>query len=378
MSKLKSLKNRIVREMYEQGYSLSDLLDAYPNCSLKYLDEMLADSSYGQSRPVISYGLLSIYPCKSKYFNISKYRFRINGKMQPWPPERDKISIFFFGGSAALGINIEDKHTIPARLQTILEKIYPCEVYNFACSSYTLRHEMLRFLDIIDQKIIPDYVVFLDGYNDCYETLNNRVLINALDLYYQTQKKRYKKLKHWKTLFDSILFHFIDNKRFKLDQFIDIWESSPLDIIKNNKNIYLSNNFINISLKKDGLQNIAKYVWQRYLDSVLIIRSICNAKKIKNLFVWQPVPLYKTRKEHRLMEKLYYIYPYGTITQPVYSWIINNNFPGLNTFSDFLDISMIAKEIENVCYVDTAHYSPEFCNIIAKKISQKLIKIGLN
>lgn len=72
---LKSRRNKIVRALLDLGYTLNDFLPAYSNSTLEYLDEMLADNAYGQSRPVIAYGLLSVYPCKSKYFNITEHLF---------------------------------------------------------------------------------------------------------------------------------------------------------------------------------------------------------------------------------------------------------------------------------------------------------------
>ena len=384
---LKSRRNKIVRALLDLGYTLNDFLPAYSNSTLEYLDEMLADNAYGQSRPVIAYGLLSVYPCKSKYFNITEHLFRSIGREQPWPPDPNKISIFFFGGPATLGINIEDKHTIPARLQSIVEKLSPCDVYNFGCGSHTLRHEILRFLDLIDQGRIPDCAVFLDGYNDSYETLTNCLLINLLDSFFQREKRRWKKWSGFKAFLDHTVFSLIERKRF---QFTDRWEKCPLDIIRQNKEKYLSDGVIAAALENsdckididieeidDFHQNIAQFVWGRYLDSVTIAQSLAARNNIKLLFAWQPVPLYKTASEQRIMEKLYYFYRYGTLTQPVYNWLSNRNFPGMEDDLTFIDISMLAENMKEICYVDTAHYSPAFCKVIAEHIAQKMVEIGM-
>ena len=77
-------------------------------------------------------------------------------------------------------------------------------VYNFGSGNYTCRHEVLRFLDLIDHGYRPDYVIFLDGYNDSLYALGQYELVHALDALYQNEKRR-RRSGYVKSLLDFAL-----------------------------------------------------------------------------------------------------------------------------------------------------------------------------
>ena len=171
------------------GYSLADMLPAYPGKDEAYLDQLMRDTAHSFDRHVVPYGLLGTQPCVSEYFNVHPGGFRSNGNSQPWPPDQGRTNIFFFGGSTTVGYGLEDGHTIPAQLQCSLNAAgVECEVYNFGAGSYASRHEALRFLDLLDQDFKPDYVIVLDGNNDSVFGLGHRALVDSLNTLYLHEK----------------------------------------------------------------------------------------------------------------------------------------------------------------------------------------------
>lgn len=177
--------------MASAGYTLADMAPAYPGRDETYIDQVLRDNALALNRPVIAYGLLGIHPCRSRYFNIAPAGFRSNGDLLPWPPARESTSVFFFGGSTALGYNVEDRDTLSAALQRQMAgRGIDSAVYNFGSGNYTSRHAFLRFIDIVDSGVTPDVAVFMHGFNDCFYAYGNRQLIDALDALFQKEKAR--------------------------------------------------------------------------------------------------------------------------------------------------------------------------------------------
>ena len=383
MVNLASNKYPMVNAMLECGYSLDDLLPAFPGKDNDYLDEMLADNINSLNRPLISYGILSTAPCKSRYFNISKNGFRLNGEDQTWPPDPDKYTIFCFGGSTTLGSGLEDGQSISACIQRLLEKRFPCEVYNFGSNAYTSRQEAMRFLDIIDKGVKPDLAVFIDGYNESYYALGNNQLVYFLNSIYQEEKRR-KQYGFLKGILDYSLTMFRNRKNDIRSGYA--WKSFEPNISPEDRDKHLSDEAIIKALRNSDKQisirefdefqvNIAKTVWERYLDSMSIIRALVQRNNIRTFFIWQPVPFYKVKSKHRLVEKLYCFFRYGVLSQSVYNWLNEMNFPGTECCSDFLNLSDLAENRNDSCYIDIGHYSPAFCQVIAENISKAICNV---
>lgn len=371
--------NNVVNAMRLIGYSLADMLPAYPEKDEGYLDQLLRDSALALNRPVIPYGLLGIHPCRSRYFNVNEHGFRSNGGPQPWPPDRGKVSIFFFGGSTAVGFNVEDGQTIPAQLQCCLESGgAPCEVYNFGSGNYTSRHDTLRFLDLLDRGFVPDYAIFLDGYNDGQYALGNRELVNLLDSLYQREKRRRR------SPFLKSLIEFLSG--YGRQAQLTSAESYTPEIAEKEAEAYLSESGIRNALQSSHRPlspskitafhtRLSKLVWERYLDSAAMIRVLAASRGVKTLFVWQPVPFFRTTGEQRIMERLYFVYRYGVMCSLVYEWLDANQFPSMEDSDEFFNLSSAGESLGGVLYLDVCHYTAAFCAVIAEAISKKFLSL---
>ena len=374
--------NNVVTVMREAGYSLADLLPAYPGRSEAYIDQVLRDCALALSRPVLPYGLLGIHPCRSRYFNVGQHGFRSVGSPQPWPPIGDRTNIFVFGGSTTVGFGVEDGQTVPAELRVFLAgEGLNCEVYNFASGNYTSRHEALRFLDLLDRDLVPDVAVFLDGYNECFYAFGNGALVRLLDSLYQEAKRRRRR---------SRLGAILDLPRASIAR----RERDPPradtyvpEVIDEEAEAYVSEEGVRKALESgdrplaaeeltDTAGRIATRVWQHYLDSRAMITEIARRRGIQVLFAWQPVPFYATRKEQRVLDRLYYVYPFGAFCWPVYNWLSLRDFESLADDPTFLDLSRVGASIDAVLYVDMCHYTARFSRAIAEALGRQLAMLA--
>jgi hypothetical protein len=355
------------------------MLVAYPGKDQTYLEEMLADNALSLSRPVIPYGLLGIQPCTSRYFNLSEHGFRSIGRTQPWPPRQDKHNIFFFGGSTTLGFNQEDSEAIPAHLQRFLDRSdVHCEVYNLGSGNYTSRHEALLFLHLLDEEHIPGHAIFLDGYNECLYAFGNPDLVNALNELYQSEKT-YRRSSY----FGSILRFAVNAygaRRKALPSSLGYQpndNSVELDYLLSDQGI---KNALRTSSRPDASEEgadfrkrISERTWNRYLNSVGMIRSLASRQDVKTLFAWQPVPFHGTTGAQRVLEGLYLVYRPGVLASPIYNWLEISGFPEMMDCDDFLDLSLLGEDCDSVLYVDHCHYTGDFSRRIAETIGAKLI-----
>lgn len=374
--------NNLIGAMASAGYTLADMAPAYPGRDETYIDQVLRDNALALSRPVIAYGLLGIHPCRSRYFNIADAGFRSNGDAQPWPPAREPTSVYFFGGSTALGYNVEDRDTLSAALQRHMAgRGIDSAVYNFGSGNYTSRHALLRFIDIVDSGITPDVAVFLNGFNDCFYAYGNRQLIDALDALFQKEKARRRM---------SLIPRLIDHVRAAgRGRDADLPTGIRYSVEDNDETRFFTDDAaIERALSSrpghkrfdfpDGpAAAFARHAWRQYLDSVAMTRAMAAAHKIRTVFVWQPVPLFATLPEQRIMDRLFSIFRSAALCAPVYDWLEHTEFPGMGGAGDFLDLSRAGEGLGGVLYLDLCHYTGRFNDALAARIAEFLFAKGL-
>jgi len=376
---MRSHPNNIVNGMRQVGYKLTDMLPAYPGKDIEYLDSVLRDSAMTLNRPFRHYGLLGTYPCTTRHFNFTEHGFRSNGSEQPWPPSRETINIFFFGGSTTLGYNIEDSQTIPACLQKYLkENGCNVEIYNFGGGNYNSRHEFLSLLSLIDNGIYPDYAIFLDGYNECSVSSGSDKLILLLNNLYQQEKKR-RKGSYLGSLYDYMLSSF-KSRKSPLPNSRDLKSVGNGDLFSQDgvkRVLDVSGKVDHSEVMDEACVRFAMEAWDMYLNTVTLVEAICKMKQIIPLFVWQPIPFFRTKNNQRVMERLFFVYPHAVMGYYAYTWLHKTGFTGMINKSNFYNLSELGTDIEGKLYVDVSHYSAMFSSLIANKISSILQQVVL-
>lgn len=365
--------NNLFSAMELVGYTVADILPAFPGKSADYARDVLLDNAWALSRPVVEYGLLSIHPCRTRHFNVTEHGFRSPGEEQPWPPHPDRPALFCFGGSTGLGTNVADGDAVPALLRRRLAPL-GIEVYNFGSGNYSSRHEFLRFLGLLDHGRAPRWALFLDGFNDSFYALGNVDLINALDGLYQNEKRR-RRMGVLAATWDYARAALAERRR-TLPSAQSYRPSGGTEAMRNLLTPTVIEAALAVSDRPadavplgDTETALARMVWDRYLDSVAMIRAVAERHGVTPLFAWQPVPFFATRRSQRVMERLFTIFPAGAFTAPVYRWLAAHGFPGMGGDPDFLDLSRLGETTEAVSYVDVAHYSPPFAACIADALA---------
>jgi hypothetical protein len=266
----------------------------------------------------------------SPKFSNNKYRIRRVKNQVPWPPDKNRINIFFFGGSTTLGFGVLHDQSIPSYAQELFyeQGNSNLSIYNFGQTSYTSLHELGMFKYIIENGFIPQVAVFIDGLNDYYHAILNDYKPNSF-------------LKTFENIF---------------------------------KKTNLSKVFNIIFGVKSSDESIEKAVDKLNNHRRIIKKELCEKLRIFCVFVQQPVPLYHFDiKKHLFFNYKYkgkYKLAVGFGNNTAYGYevfnrkLANNEIPYLK--HHLLNLSKF--EIDSNLYIDSFHYSPKFNQAIAKKI----------
>lgn len=95
----------------------------------------------------------------------------------------------FFGGSTMWGTGVDDQNTIPAHFNELHQDY---RVYNHGQSGFVSRQGLARLINLVNQKVPVDVVVFYDGCNDSHSVCEGIGPINS----HREVAKMAQKLEH--------------------------------------------------------------------------------------------------------------------------------------------------------------------------------------
>jgi hypothetical protein len=147
-----------------------DFRRIYPGLSQTEIDELQSEgiavrflfSPFVQFEPM---------PVKGRFIEVTSAGYRSDGRVQPWPPRRQDLVFFVFGGSTTFCYGLRNEETLVRALQNAFAGRYPgerVECYNFGRGYYFSSQERILFEQLLLQGIRPDVAVFVDGLNDFY------------------------------------------------------------------------------------------------------------------------------------------------------------------------------------------------------------------
>ena len=108
-------------------------------------------------------------PFNGRFVSVDEAGFRRGDVQGPWPVDDDAFNVFVFGGSTTFGYGVTDNLTIPAALQFYLRESLTTDqinVYNFGRAAYFSVVEAELFEVLLDDGVVPDLAIFIDGLND--------------------------------------------------------------------------------------------------------------------------------------------------------------------------------------------------------------------
>jgi len=145
------------------------LSQGYPGWDPADLNDLLYET---WARPFVYQSITQFTeaPIAGRFVNVDAAGFRHIKDQAPWPPEKEALSVFVFGGSTAFGYGVRDEDTIASFLQERLRQAtgQKVAVYNFGRGFYYSSQELLLFLRLLQQGAVPDVAVFIDGFNDIH------------------------------------------------------------------------------------------------------------------------------------------------------------------------------------------------------------------
>jgi lysophospholipase L1-like esterase len=96
----------------------------------------------------------------------------------------EKVSVWFFGGSALFGSGQRDDHTIPSEFARLAEADgIPVEVRNYGRPAVSMWQELELFQQTVASGQKPDLVVFYDGFNDLAWQMNIELSAEPTNVY---------------------------------------------------------------------------------------------------------------------------------------------------------------------------------------------------
>jgi hypothetical protein len=315
-------------------------------------------------RPVVfeSFTQFRERPFDGQFVNVHQAGFRDSGNHAPWPPTRDNVNIFVFGGSTTFGYGVPDTQTIPAHLQRLFDRQglrRRVLVYNFGAGFYFSTQERILFENQLLEGVRPDIAVFIDGLNEFGHPDGNGYHTGTIR---QMMERR------------------VASKDFFLADTGGILENMPV-----RAPLRRLLNYVTFPGARPASAEGAHpspptgqitSVLDRYSANQKIIRNVAAAFGIELVFVWQPVPSYEYDLTHHLFQKGTSLpgSPGQRALESMYGEMAARRTRA-PAEPYFLYLADLQKNRQSNLYVDEVHYTPEFNAEIAGSIFDHLERL---
>ena len=329
-------------------YDEIDIAELYPEKNKTEIDQLLHET-WNRGFKYEAYTQFSEKTFEGKFVNVSDAGIRSNGTHQVWPPDKNNLNIFVFGGSTTFGYGVTDNETIPSRLQYHLSKFNKkIVVYNFGRGFYYSTQEKILLEVLISQNIKCDIAIFLDGLNEFIHLEDEPIYTYHLkEIFLKDEASKSK------NLFNELIS---ESSYGRAQRFI-------------NKFLNKSHNRINSLNDNKILNPNTGYFLNRYFFNKKNIKNLAKIYGINCLFVWQPIPSYKYNQSyHPFAKNGYGIHEHSSNAYSEFK----NKYLNDQIKQDFLWLGDIQENLNKRLYVDIVHYTAFFNDLISKRISDHL------
>ena len=291
------------------------------------------------------------------YVNVDAAGFRRGLRQAIWPPQDDRPSVFFFGGSTTFGYNVRDEETLASHFQDLSEAAFSREVqvYNFGRGNYASSAEMLLFLRLLFEGHRPELAVFVDGLND-FQHGGSRDLLQTNDL---------------RRLYDNYDSNDIADQLSRIVAALPImkainWLMTTLGLHHPDTGVPAPASDSRPAESEVG-RSSADVTLELYGQNRRIVRALSEEFGVKTAFVWQPIPFYR--------DDLAY-HPFRD-TVPI--WRSPGHVPGYRKVEalheaqgmgdDFVWCAGIQDGVKEQLYTDSVHYT----NLMNRRVAQCIL-----
>ena len=349
--------NIIFDQLVKSGYRIEDLSTAFPNSSVLEIQQRLVDTNLGLLRTVERFGYLGIQPGKSQYMNIDQVgnRYVPNHRgLTSWEFSVSQSKFTFvhvYGGSTTLGAHIGDDETIPYFLLKNLQELgyENIVVVNCGGNNHTSLHCALHLLDDCLNNRIPDYALFVNGWNDATHADGGGDgiidFLNACLVASQDKKQETNSVIGIRNSIQSVSRSLYRNRKIQpgdYDQFLRFFES-------------------------------------RYKVAIGLAQEVKKIFGTKVEFFFEPSAFVNCRNDQDLMPKIRELNSASPMIEHIYEEILSkgvNNFFGGGMFRPRQVRSLIScgQELQMFpLFIDDAHFTPQFNNYLSKEIASRLV-----
>lgn len=334
-SKIPELKNRrsgfisaasLETNIVQKTFPMVDFSKVYPDLSSEEIDQLQREcfsiryvySPFVQLRPVST---------KKRFVEITEAGYRKGSKAQSWPPVKEDLVIFVFGGSTTFCNGLPNEKTVVSQLENQLNEVLPgknVQCYNFGRGYYFSTQERLLFEQLLIKSIVPDIAIFIDGLNDYYY-VDGRPELTPL------------------------LYQFTAQ---------DLPQPKPTKL----------------ATEKEKALAVQK-ILDRYKHNLKMIEATAKEYKVKTIFVGQPVPFLNFPRSQNT-----YPFPFTFSGLELCRW-------GYSEFEKAAVKGEFGKHFiwcgdafyqpSSIMYADSVHYSYDGAKVLANSIITKAVNKGL-
>ena len=295
-------------------------------------------------------------PITSEFVNVDSRGFRRIRNQGEWPPPRDHLIVFTFGGSTTFGFRVSDEETIPSYLQEELNKHHglpPCKVYNFGRMAYMSSQERVLFESLLAEGHVPDVAVFIDG-------LNEFIFPDGEPTY--TRRLRELMASGESPGYQQAVMQLPVVKLFARST-----DGNKLPRAPNDGEVRA----VPASAPSQTIPEPAL----RYQANKRMIEVVAKAFHVTPVFVWQPVPVYGYDKRYNLFGSFNFDVHVPPL-RPGYEFMADVAHAG-RLGPHFIWCGDLQRGLMEPLYVDAYHYTGPFAKLLASHIAQEMVSRGL-
>lgn len=322
---------------------------------------------YYQYEPFTEYRMR---PITSRLVHFSEHGFRQGEEVAPWPPPAGTPSVFFFGGSTAMGALAADSETISAYLQRELRKrpgLERCLVYNFGRSSYFSQQERALLEQLLMAGRAPSAAVFLDGLNDFFHWDGIPNCTPLLRHVFPFNLAEDLPSPGWR---EALVQTPFGRAAAALRRTSARGRPTPPDPIEMKGTPAVGH-------PPPDDPAVADAVVRRWILNRACTAAVCARFHVRPLFVWQPVPTYGfDLRRHALYPGRFEYFRGHQRSRTGYAHMARR-WSALPDQEELLWLAALHNQVPGDLYVDAVHYSPRFSRAIAARIAQVLLTRGM-